>query len=482
MVLRKRRQSLTFRGTFLLLAYDWSMKMNYQITLGLACLILSFPLVAVAQSREGIQTPFISDAAYTQAIEANLDVKLLFPSRTPDRIILNLTEDPNHSVAVNWRTSTAQAGGEVEVAPASDGIQFVQDIRKIKAETERLLVTHDVNPDVEAHYHSAVIDGLSPAKKYVYRVGSGGYWSEWFQFTLPDPDKPLTFLYYGDAQNGVKAHWSRLIREAYKMTPQIDFMLHAGDLINRHNNDHEWGEWFHAGGYIHATIPSVMTPGNHEYGRAMDLSPQWRPQFNLPVNGPKGLEETCYQVNFPQLKVISLNSQQVNENPALREEQLHWLDSVLREDPRKWTAITLHHPFYSTKPNRDNKALRAAFKPIIDKYKVDLVLQGHDHAYGRGMISHEVTANRVNDVASGTVYVVSNAGPKMYEASDDPWMDRKGAYIQLFQTIRIQGDVLEYAAYTVTGELYDAFLLEKQPDGSNNLVNNIPATPELMSK
>lgn len=421
-----------------------------------------------------------SSSEYMQAIKENLDVKLLFPSRVPDRIILNLTEDPHHSAAVNWRTSIAQANGEVEVAVASDGIQFVQNVRKVKAKTERLVVTHDVNPDVEAHYHAANIEGLSPGTRYVYRVGHGEHWSEWFQFDLPALDQPLTFLYYGDAQNSVKTHWSRLIREAYRMAPQIDFMLHAGDLINRHNNDHEWGEWFHAGGYIHATVPSVMTPGNHEYGRAMDLSPQWQPQFNLPQNGPEGLEETCYQVNFPQLKVVSLNSQQINETPMFREKQLHWLDSVLREDPRAWTVITLHHPFYSTKPNRDNKELRASFKPIIDKYKVDLVLQGHDHAYGRGMIGHETQGNRVGDDVSGTVYVVSNAGPKMYEASDDPWMDRKGANIQLFQIIEIYQGVLKFESYTATGELYDAFLLIKQSDGSKQLVNNIPETPEKL--
>jgi hypothetical protein len=98
-------------------------------------------------------------------------------------------------------------------------------------------------------------------------------------------------------------------------------MLHAGDLINRHDRDVEWGEWFYAGNFIHATVPSVMTPGNHEYSRDIKLSPQWRRQFNLPLNGPKGLEETCYVVNYSNLKVISLDAELIDESPEYLEKQ-----------------------------------------------------------------------------------------------------------------------------------------------------------------
>ena len=89
---------------------------------------------------------------------------------------------------------------------------------------------------------------------------------------MPNPDKSLSLVYFGDAQNDVKSMWSRVIREAYSTMPKVDFMLHAGDLINRHDRDVEWGDWFYAGGFIHAMVPSVMTPGNHEYGDGHSVS------------------------------------------------------------------------------------------------------------------------------------------------------------------------------------------------------------------
>ncbi|HTE31095.1 MAG TPA: metallophosphoesterase, partial [Chryseolinea sp.] len=257
----------------------------------------------------------------------------------------------------------------------------------------------------------------------------------------------------------------------------VDFMLHAGDLINRSDVDAEWGEWFYAGSFIHSTVPSMMTPGNHEYGRDGLLSPQWRKQFNLPANGPQGLSETCYAVNFSNLKVISLDAEQIDESPLFREQQARWLDSILTKDPRRWTAVTLHYPLFSTSPNRDNAMLINTFKPIFDKHKVDIVLQGHDHAYGRGLVNNALAGNNTRS-ESGTMYVVSVSGPKMYDITNADWMQRKARNTQLFQVITIENNTLAYQAYTANGELYDRFDLVKSGKKGNKLVNRVPDVPE----
>ncbi|MCK5369309.1 MAG: metallophosphoesterase family protein, partial [Cyclobacteriaceae bacterium] len=274
----------------------------------------------------------------------------LFPTKTPDRIILNLTNDPTHSVAVNWRTDTTVENSIVQVAIATHGPEFVKNTWDIQGNKEFLTHKPENDPEVSATYHSAIITDLVSGEKYVYRVGSDQGWSEWFQIQMPEPEKKISFVYFGDAQNNLKSMWSRVIRQAYGSVPDVDFMLHAGDLINRHDREEEWGEWFYSGSFIHAMVPSVMTPGNHEY-KDVVLSPQWRPQFNLPLNGPKGLEEVCYQINYPNLKIVSLDAEQIDESEEYKIAQRDWLDSILTHDPRKWTAITFHYPIFSTKPN-----------------------------------------------------------------------------------------------------------------------------------
>ncbi|PCE66236.1 purple acid phosphatase family protein [Sediminicola luteus] len=412
--------------------------------------------------------------------------KLLFPSKVPDRVITNLTEDPAHSFAVNWRTNQQIQEAFVEVAVATDGPGFLlNNPRRITANTEMFENQNRNEPLVKAAFHSALVDGLEPNTTYVYRVGNGGVdnrgWSEWFQFTTAqEGDAPFSFIYFGDAQNHVKSMWSRVIRNSYRQFPEVDFMLHAGDLINDRDANIEWGEWFHAGSFIHATVPSIMTPGNHEYRDGV-LSSLWRPQFNLPQNGPiEALKETCFALDYQGMKLISIDAEGFDESEAAAKAQVQWLDSVLAANTQKWTAITMHYPIYSTAKGRDNKELRKALKPLIDKYKVDLVLQGHDHTYARGYAENNGKGmTKVDDI--GTIYTVSVSGPKMYESKDQKWMDRRGEFTQLFQIITVNGDKISYEAYTPIGTLYDAFDLIKK-DGKKTMINRIPDSPVRLKK
>jgi len=78
------------------------------------------------------------------------------------------------------------------------------------------------------------------------------------------------------------------------------------------------------------------------------------------------------------------------------------------------------------------------------------------------------------------VYVVSVSGPKMYEVDRQPYMQRAGQGIQLYQIIHVDGDRRRYEARTATGELYDAFTLVKRPSGKNELIEQAPETPEAL--
>ena len=392
------------------------------------------------------------------------------PSKAPDRIILSWTADPATTQTVTWRTDKGASRAIAQIALAEDGPDFAKKAQEVAAATSPF--RSDLG---EANFHSVRFTGLQPDTMYAYRVGDGWNFSEWHQFrTASDQPRPLTFIYGGDAQNDILSHWSRVIRTAYSHAPDARFIIHAGDLANTGLRDYEWGEWFRAAGWINAIVPSLPTPGNHEYPRSGDntrsLAPHWRAQFSLPENGPSGLEETCYYLDIQGVRIVSLNS-----NERL-EEQTRWLDALLSGPRLAWTVLAFHHPLFSAAKNRDNRKLRDLWQPVFDKHRVDLVLQGHDHTYGRSNLVSGVNVR----ARSGTVYVVSVSGPKMYEVNRQPWMARAAERTQLFQIVRIAGNTLRYEARTPRGLLYDAFELRKRSGRPNSLVNRIPATPERL--
>jgi 3',5'-cyclic AMP phosphodiesterase CpdA len=414
------------------------------------------------------------------------DRELAAPTPMPDRIVLTWSADPTTTQSVTWRTSTEVEEAYAEIAVATPGPEFAKTAVKHKAESVALKT--DINT---AHFHSLVFKDLQPATKYVYRVGDGINWSEWFQFrTANIQPEPFSFVYFGDAQNDLRSHWSRVIREAYSDAPKARFLLHAGDLINTAQSDGQWHEWFGAGSWLNAMIPNVPVVGNHEMHKGTDdvrrVTHHWRPQFTLPTHGPDGLEETCYSFVYSNCRIVVLNS-----NLKL-DEQAQWLDKLLLENTSPWVVCTFHHPIFSTANDRDNAQLRKTWKPILDKYNVDLVLQGHDHTYGRtGITTPSEPSETVGNVATGlthrdehtgTVYVVSVSGPKMYNIEPKPFMVRVAEDTQLYQVIHIDGTKLRYESRTADGQLYDAFELTKQLGHPNRLLEIPASIPERRRK
>lgn len=408
------------------------------------------------------------------------------PSRLPDRVILFPGGDPARGAAVAWRTGPETTGAVAQLAAATDGPEFRSRAVTIPARSTRLET--DLGP---CRCHAAALVDLEPDTPYAYRVGDGVNWSEWFQFTTaPAGPRRLRFVHFGDAQNDILSAWSRVVREAGRHAPDAAFLVHSGDLVNRGDADDQWGEWFRAGAFLHAQIPSLPIPGNHEYVKVGDaeaatsrLAPHWRRQFTLPENGPAGLEETCCTIAFGDVRIVALDS---NQRLA---EQAAWLDGLLTRDRRRWVVCSFHHPIFSAAKERDNAPLRAAWKPVFDRHRVDLVLQGHDHVYGRtGLVGADAPpatlgnaptgVNRV-DATGGTVYVVSVSGPKQYDVSvHHPFMERLGEDTQLFQIVEIEGDDLRFESRTAIGGLYDGFTLVKRDGAPNRMVSRDDLLPE----
>jgi len=377
----------------------------------------------------------------------------------PHRIMLNITEEPSSSIVITWRTMKEVKQPQVRIAKSTGWIEFENNLSSISAKTDKVILFDST----KVFHYSVVVKNLQPNTLYIYCVGGDSVWSEWNQFrTAKEDNSPFTFTYFGDMQHDIKKFGSRVFRKALTLSPNSNFWLFSGDLLDRAEYDYQWNEFFQASGFITSVMPCVLATGNHEYADTVingieveTLVELWRSHITQPTSEIDGLSETVFSFIYQGVRFIVLNG-----NEKL-EEQANWLEKILTENKSLWTIITVHQPIYSMGKKRDQRKTKNAFLHLFDKYNVDLVLQGHDHVYAR---THKLKNDKiVSDNESGTVYITSNSGSDDYntESINSHLTVKHSNKAQLFQIISIDNNKLQMCSYTATGELYDKFELIK---------------------
>lgn len=405
------------------------------------------------------------------------------PGGRPDRVVLTPGADASTELAVSWRTDARQAEALAEIAPAVGTSALELGAREVRGVT-----ASGTERGGQGHYHSVRFTGLTPGQGYVYRLRGADGWSEWNTLrTAEAAIAPFRILYVGDTQNNILAKGSRTLRQGL-LRSSPDVMVHAGDLTGR-SHDWEWGEWTAAGGFAYAMVPQIPAAGNHEYSSGDNgprvLGPLWSVQFTLPGNGvPSGpARPTSYYTDYQGVRFIVVDGTAATSLGAV-DDQAAWLEATLSSSTARWNIVVQHQPIHTCARVLDTEVLKTAWDPIYRAHGVDLVLQGHDHCYSR--ISDAEGADvsrRKREVGQpqGPVYLVSVAGSKMYGLNDRSGHqpDRVAADTQLYQVIDVDADTLVFRTYTATGELYDAFDIERLADGSNRLLDAPVALPPL---
>lgn len=377
-------------------------------------------------------------------------------SERPDHVVLTWSDDPRTTQTIQWRTSADVRSGALAYQKKAEYRAFAAKApREVAATTERM-ETPDVVNDPAVNRHAVTLSGLAPDTTYVYSIqaGADGDWTEPAEFTTaPAETKPFSFVYMGDAQNGLQ-RWGSVIQGAHRRRPDAAFYVMAGDLVNRGGERDDWDLFFEMAEGVYDRRPVVPALGNHEYQNG-DPSMYLR-MFTLPTNGPSTLEpEKAYALRYSNALFLVLDSNQ----PA--DSQTGWIEEQLSTTDATWKFVVYHHPAYSSSPTRDNPEVREKWGALFDKYHVDMALQGHDHAYLR---TYPMKAGeRAASPAEGTIYVVSVSGTKYYELGDFEYTEHGMANTSTYQVLDIQvsGDRLVYRAYDVDGELRDTFVIEK---------------------
>jgi hypothetical protein len=395
----------------------------------------------------------------------------------PDQVTIAFGRDPARELVWNWRTSPEIEGSAIRLLPArfetvendAQGLPDFTDVR-IEEGTSCLIRSPGLLNDPVNRRHVVKVADLSPDTTYLYSLGdpARGQWGPWRTVkTGRSGGSRIEFVYMGDVQTGLES-WGRRLSTAFRRHPGIEFILLAGDLVDRGNERTNWDHFFLRSEQIFERVPVMPAAGNHEY---LDQGPRlFRSFFSLPDNGPAEMEPgLVYQFEYGNAFFAVLDSTLAvsDHQEALR--QARWLDEALSQTRARWKLVMFHHPVYPSHPWRETPFLREHWVPVFDRHHVDMVVQGHDHAYLR---TYPLRSHRTVDSAGeGTIYVVAVAGDKFCDQRVSESTAVGFTQTSTYQTIEIDdvADRLTYRAWTDAGDVVDQLVIAKSSPAEQEL-------------
>ena len=304
--------------------------------------------------------------------------------------------------------------------------------------------------------------------EYSYSVCTGDKQSDWYHFTVKPYSDKFRFVYIGDIQDTIGGTAGETFASINQTTKDADLWILGGDVIER-PHDQYWNEYFISMDSISQTTPVIACPGNHEYYKGIigKLDERFIHTFSYLIDSRNG-GHAVFDTRYGNVAIIMLDS---NRDIWTLFSQHRWFKkALLKSEDAQWKIVVLHHPVYSVRGKYNHLLIRRLFDPLMRKYGVDMVLQGHDHCYAR-----MITKNNNNKLMT-PVYLISHFSPKDYRIKRDEKYDRFGNEMRFYQTVDIISDTLSLKTYIENGELYDHVCIVKS-NGMAHIIDkaiNIP--------
>ncbi|QNK40327.1 purple acid phosphatase family protein [Caproicibacter fermentans] len=287
------------------------------------------------------------------------------------------------------------------------------------------------------------VGGLVPNTSYTYRVGDGTTWSKTYTFQTKSAKDGFSFAAFGDPQMGAsgnlandQAGWANTLKKVYSKYPSLNFLFSMGDQVN--NYDHlytqqkEYNAFFNpdsSADYLQAHILAAYS-GNHDF----QMGKYYSFHYNQPNLSTLGQTKTNnvddnngdYWFRYGNTLFLVLegnNFYDVSAHDAFLKQ------AIDANKDAKWKVVSFHQAPYSeanhdgaTSADDDTMFMRKNWTKLMDKYQIDIVLNGHDHYYTRtyqmygGSAVSTVKKGQVTN-PKGTVYLTldSGSGSKYYK-------------------------------------------------------------------
>ena len=260
--------------------------------------------------------------------------------------------------------------------------------------------------DTAYEYNHVAVTGLEPDTTYYYTVEKNGEQTEVSEYKTQSLDT-VKILYVGDPQVGASKGqsqngedlvaddgaantaarndgfaWNRTLTVATEQNPDINFMISAGDQVNKTGKPKEEEYASYLASDVLSGLAVATTIGNHD-----SLNEDYMYHFNNPNASDYGTTAAGgdYYYTYGDGLFIVLNTN--NYNVAEHEQLIK--EATEANPDTAWRVVTIHQDIYGSgldHSDTDGMILRTQLTPIFDSYDIDVVLQGHDHTYSRSKL------------------------------------------------------------------------------------------------
>ncbi|MEO1021988.1 MAG: metallophosphoesterase [Bacteroidota bacterium] len=301
--------------------------------------------------------------------------------------------------------------------------------------------------------HHVVLEGLEPDTRYFYRVKNGDdvlLEEESFKTAKPESETQLSFFVLGDS--GVDNDIQRQVRDrmmASHNADALDFLIHVGDVHQGDGSTYD-AIYFDVYEQLIRQMNFYLSIGNHD--TYTDNAAPYLDDFYLPTNNPDSTER-YYSFRWANSFFLSIDS---NIDMRKGSPQYRFIEEQLTSTQSKsatWRFVFFHHPPYCEFwPAWDgDEVVRQDLMPLFEEHEVDIVFNGHTHAYEKGALN-------------GVTYVISGGGGGSLDAFARDFEHitiSEGVYH--FSRVDIDDDELVFEAIDLDGNLVDQFTLQKAP-------------------
>ena len=380
------------------------------------------------------------------------------------RVLLTVGPDAD-SRYISWQDSARLEGDETTT------VEYV-DYHSLSTPSDTLTIeskptVYQSRAGVGAFYH-VLLKGLRMGESYKYRVRSSRDTTDWCCFEM-DTTCHYSFLYMGDVQDELDGGFDSLLPSIMERNRNTSFLLFGGDLIER-PMDCYWDLVFRSLDTFATRYPIVCVPGNHEYLKGLSRKLERRFTLTFPYYEVEDESDNAlFSFAKGDARFFLLDS---NKDIWDLGEQRDWLKKQLAECKEQWKIVVLHHPLHSIKGAANNLGVKAYFDGVVKEAGVDLVLQGHEHAYARSSV--ELTES--GEVTS-PLYVVTYCSRKDYAMKFYGDVEKWGTDDRFYQQISVSKDSLVVRTFGAEHNLYDDVVLVKDEKGKR-LIDRGKEIPE----